>query len=484
MVLEGISNWGNLTLLNCTLVNNTASANGGAVDSRSGGFSIGGSGASNVQLNVINSTFITNTANQIKGEGGAINFESGTFNINNSTFISNSASDSGAVLGSSATLNFVNSKFINNTAVTDGGAIRVLSSTANINGCTFNGNTASNGVGGAVCGNLATNITLHYNWLQRDSADSGAEIYSDNGNMNATLNWWGSNNDRGAWIFNALYDPWIIVKANATPNSVINYGTSTINTNLWYDSNDKYIYGPDYNLPDVPAQFYRNMLILTESTIHNGSASTTLNFGAFISGVAKIVDVVGEEQTTVSILLKDTIPTVTVNKKGGLYNTSQIINFNLSEPATIYYTTDGSTPTFNSPKYYAPFKISSSTILKFFAIDLSGNPSAIFTEKFVIDTKAPTIVKVDPLNNAKKVSKTKPIALTFSEAVNIISSQIVLKNSSGKVINTTKILNGKLLTINHSALANGSYTLVIPRGCATDTAGNKIQAYSFKFTVG
>ncbi len=479
-----ISNWGNLTLLNCTLANNTASANGGAIESRNSGFSIGGSDPSNVQLIVINSTFINNAASQSKGEGGAIIFEYGILNINNSTFISNSATDSGAVLGSNANIKLVNTKFINNTAVNDGGAIRILLSTADINGCTFNGNTATNGVGGAVCGILATNITIHYNWLYGDNANTGAEIYSDNGNMNATLNWWGSNSDRGAWIYNALYDPWIIVKANATPNTVVNYGTSTINTNLWYDSNDKYIYGSDYNLPYIPAQFYRNSVKTTEFTIHNGSANTILNFAALTSGVARITDMVGEEQVTVSILLKDTIPTVTVNKKGGLYNTSQLINFVLSEPATIYYTTDGSTPTFNSSRYYAPFKISTNTVLKFFAIDLSGNPSAIYTEKYVIDTQSPTIVKIDPLNNAKKVSKTKPITLTFNEAVKITSNQIVLKNSSGKVISTTKVLNGKLLTINHSALANGTYTLTIPMGSVTDTAGNKIKSYSFKFTVG
>jgi len=38
-------------------------------------------------------------------------------------------------------------------------------------------------------------------------------------------------------------------------------------------------------------------------------------------------------------------------------------------------------------------------------------------------------------------------------------------------------------TNNHSTLAKGTYTLVIPKGSVTDLTGNKIQAYSFKFTV-
>lgn len=481
-----ISNWGNLTLLNCTVLNNTATSNGGAIESRgTSGGSIGtGSGDSDSKLTVLNSTFINNTANQTKGGGGAIDFEYGYLYINNSTFISNYATDAGALNVASATLKVSNSKFLNNTATLgNAGAIKTLISAADINGNIFNGNSASNGLGGAIYDWYGTNITVHYNWLQGDTATSGPEIYSDYGNINATLNWWGSNTMDTSWVVNAIYDPWIVVKANATPDTIVNYGTSIINTNLRYDSNDKYIYGPDYNLPDIPAILYKNMAKVADTTIQNGSTGITLTFGAFTSGSAKILVMIGNEQVSLPVFLKDTIPTITVNNKGGVYNTSQLISFNLNEPATIYYTTDGSTPTYNSMRYYAPFKISTSTVLKYFAIDLTGNPSITQTQKYTIDTKAPTVVKVDPANNAKKISKTKPITLTFSETVKLVNNQILLKNSTGKVISTTKILNGKILTINHSALANGTYTIVIPKGSLIDLAGNKIQAYNFKFTV-
>lgn len=478
-----ISNWGNLTLLNCTLLNNIATTNGGAIGSRDVSITGTGSLDSDAYLKVINSTFTNNTASQSKGAGGAIDLEYGTLYLLNSSFTSNYATDAGAVHIANGLIRAANTKFINNTATNDGGALRILLSTANISGCTFNGNTAS-GFGGAICGAMAQNITANYNWLHDDAAATGTEIYSDNGAVNATLNWWSSNEVNSSLAVNAVYDPWIVLKANATPDTVVNYGTSTIKTNLWYDSNDNYIYGPDYNLPDVPVTIYKDMSRVADSIIHNGSSNTVLNFGAFNSGTTKIAVMSGYEQITLIILLKNTAPTVTINKHGGTYNTAQLISFNLNEPATIYYTTDGSTPTYNSQRYYAPFKLSSSAVLKFFAIDLTGQPSTTYTENFVIDTTAPTVVKVDPANNAKKVSKTKPITLTFSEAIKLVNNQIVLKNSSGKVISTTKVLNGKILTINHSALANGTYTIVIPKGSVTDLVGNKIQAYSFKFTVG
>lgn len=478
-----ISNWGNLTLLNCTFLNNIATTNGGAIESRD--VSIAGIGSldSDAYLKVINSTFTNNTASQSKGAGGAIDFEYGTLYLLNSSFTSNYATDAGAVHVANGLIRAANTKFINNTATNDGGVLRLLLSTANISGCTFNGNTA-NGFGGAICGAMAQNIIANYNWLQDDAAATGIEIYSDNGAVNATLNWWGSNTVNSLWAINAVYDPWIVLNANATPNTIVNYGTTTIKTNLWYDSNNNYVYGPDYKLPDIPLILYRDNARAADTIIHNGLASTILNYGAFNSGTSLINNRVGYENFQIIVHLKNTAPTVTINKHGGTYNTSQLISFNLNEPATIYYTTNGSTPTYNSQRYYAPFKLSSSAVLKFFAIDLSGQPSVIYTEKFVIDTKAPTVVKVDPANNAKKVSKTKPITLTFSEAIKLVNNQIVLKNSSGKVISTTKVLNGKILTIIHSALANGTYTIVIPKGSVTDLVGNKIQAYSFKFTVG
>jgi len=54
-------------------------------------------------------------------------------------------------------------------------------------------------------------------------------------------------------------------------------------------------------------------------------------------------------------------------------------------------------------------------------------------------------VKVDPVNNTKKMSKTKPITLTFSKAFKLVGNQVILKNISFKIISKTKTLNEKFL---------------------------------------
>lgn len=58
-----------------------------------------------------------------------------------------------------------------------------------------------------------------------------------------------------------------------------------------------------------------------------------------------------------------------------------------------HYTTDGSTPTQNSPSYSAPIAVAATTTLKFFSVDGAGNAEAVKTEIYTLnlDTTAPTV---------------------------------------------------------------------------------------------
>ncbi len=65
----------------------------------------------------------------------------------------------------------------------------------------------------------------------------------------------------------------------------------------------------------------------------------------------------------------------------GKYRGSVDVRFETSEPATIYYTTDGSRPTLDSPRYKATefrepgqvFRITETTTFNWFSVDASGN---------------------------------------------------------------------------------------------------------------
>jgi len=92
----------------------------------------------------------------------------------------------------------------------------------------------------------------------------------------------------------------------------------------------------------------------------------------------------------VTEILDTAPPTTTASPPGGVYSTAQSVTLACSDGSgsgcdKIYYTTDGTTPTTGSPVYSSPINISVTTILKFFAPDLSGNSEAVKTENYNMD---------------------------------------------------------------------------------------------------
>lgn len=86
----------------------------------------------------------------------------------------------------------------------------------------------------------------------------------------------------------------------------------------------------------------------------------------------------------------DTTPPVTTAAPvGRSYAKPQLVTLTCSDQggsgcADIYYTLDGSEPTIGSPIYSAPFIVSSSTTVKFFAKDLAGMSEPVKSERYDI----------------------------------------------------------------------------------------------------
>jgi hypothetical protein len=73
-----------------------------------------------------------------------------------------------------------------------------------------------------------------------------------------------------------------------------------------------------------------------------------------------------------------------------VYTSAQtVILTDATKSASIYYTTNGTTPTTSSTRYTAPFKVSVSETIEFFAVAPGYNPSAVNSAAFTIAT-APT----------------------------------------------------------------------------------------------
>lgn len=180
-------------------------------------------------------------------------------------------------------------------------------------------------------------------------------------------------------------------------------------------------------------------------------------------------------------------PTANVNLKSGLYNSDKTVILSMNEPGTIYYTLNGKVPTNTSNKYVKPIKITSTTTLKFIALDTELNKSPVYTNIYTIDKIPPRIITTKPLTNSKQLSLTSPIKITFNEKISKGTnfSKIYIKNlNTNKIVKSTVTsLSGNTLTIKmtKSRLSLNTYQVYIPAGAVKDTAGNKNTGYVLKF---
>jgi len=90
----------------------------------------------------------------------------------------------------------------------------------------------------------------------------------------------------------------------------------------------------------------------------------------------------------------NTAPVTTADPGSKTFSSSFTVTLTANEPATIYYTTSGVDPTTGSAhgaNTVPNIPISVSTILKFFAVDSSGNQETIKTETYTITTGSITV---------------------------------------------------------------------------------------------
>ena len=182
------------------------------------------------------------------------------------------------------------------------------------------------------------------------------------------------------------------------------------------------------------------------------------------------------------------LPTASASLNSGSYNTKKTIILSMSGKGTIYYTLNGANPTTNSTRYTGPITISSTKTLKYIAVDNAGNTSPVYSAKYTIDKVAPKISAIYPKKNAKNVSRTKTIAIKFSEKILKTTnwSKIYIKNiKTGKKIKISKIIKNNMLYIKTGKRsANTWYQVYIPASALKDTAGNKAKGYTWKFKTG
>lgn len=107
------------------------------------------------------------------------------------------------------------------------------------------------------------------------------------------------------------------------------------------------------------------------------SENTVVRMAAYYDG-----ELIASDMATIRI--RTSTPTASAN--GGEYTEPQTIKLSCPDPkATIYYTTDGTTPTNKSIRYTKTITITKDTTLKFAAYSPDKSRSRVVTEKYVIN---------------------------------------------------------------------------------------------------
>lgn len=156
------------------------------------------------------------------------------------------------------------------------------------------------------------------------------------------------------------------------------------------------------------------------------------------------------------------LPRTTATPAGGLYSSTQSVALTTSSSgATIYYSVSGipATTSSNIYKSTTPISISTTTTLKYFAVDAAGNQEALRQETYVIDKTSPKAV----LAGVPATLTNSPNATVTVSGTDVVSYKYQMDGGSWSV--ETPVATPISLT----GLVDGVRTLAV---IGKDTAGN------------
>jgi parallel beta-helix repeat protein len=149
--------------------------------------------------------------------------------------------------------------------------------------CTVYGNLIAQGIWGIYTNSSSVDINFN-----RIASNVDYELISENGNVNATNNWWGSNDNpvnRGEIVFNGHvdYNPWLVLSID--PASTVNSGgNASITADLTHNNLGQDTSSLGHVIKGIPITFGTSYgTILTPALTFNGKAVAILNLGTTAS---------------------------------------------------------------------------------------------------------------------------------------------------------------------------------------------------------
>lgn len=158
----------------------------------------------------------------------------------------------------------------------------------------------------------------------------------------------------------------------------------------------------------------------------------------------------------------------------GLLPDCEKVTLSTNEPATVYYTTNGTIPTSGSKKYSTPISVKSNTTLKFFAVDAAGNEEEVRTESYVFDTVPPENGKLAIASRPEDNLRFDLSWTEFPDRSSGLKEYWLVFGTAGypacSASGRARISTGTGRTYSHAPLNLGKTYYY--RACASDNVGN------------
>jgi len=166
-------------------------------------------------------------------------------------------------------------------------------------------------------------------------------------------------------------------------------------------------------------------------TIGTSGSTPTGSYSITVSGTGGGVTKTTSFALSITAGIALTVATPTITPNGGNFSGSVSVALQTATPgASIYYTTDGSTPTQSSSLYTGAMSVTNSATLNAKAYMSGYSPSTMASAFFTIAENTRTYYVAKTGNDANSCSSTSP-CLTLSKATGMMSSGDTLIVSSG-----------------------------------------------------
>ncbi len=169
----------------------------------------------------------------------------------------------------------------------------------------------------------------------------------------------------------------------------------------------------------------------------------------------------------------------------GLYEQNSIVSLSCSKPdATIYYTIDGTEPSYKSAIYNEPIVLKNSTVLKAFATRHDCIDSDVLVKNYRISSLK--VKSTYPVEGQEIFRKNIVPSITFNNNISLLNNArtVKLKKADGSIVNGEVVVTENVLSfIPEENLNRGEYNLYVPSQVLTSNNDEENFSFTLAFKV-